>query len=1144
MAHCPIETSKEWKSLLEKNEGNSDLTYDEWYKYGYGDIEQFPDLNKEIDNEEAEEAKKVVLEEGAAPKDPLERLMQNTVLHLRNRIAVLKRMKQPKEGTIDRLKELVENMEAAEGVESIVMFVKEAYDTSLQLKSVMKTALKDLEDPESNKKTILIKIQALNDFAYGYNILDEISTSDVIDYFNVTDKEASQIFEADEEGNPRLSTLQKLKEAVSIRTTIKDKIIDVAIPLLADFLLDARSSYAEGNIQENLEKLREQQRSLIAQNNIKKNKRLEKDLENIEERIRGLLSKTMDKEEMIETLREAAVEEGAFDYWIGPLISSPDSAIALFAKAIKDKIEEARMKDIVAKREIASSFEKYLSSSGVNRDNTKKFNEGLYEIVEVPVKKNGKNLKDSEGNIVYREQVRFVQKEDIEKINQAYRTWFNIKKNEKPYADIPYGKLTLEQKSERSTWQTRIQKEVTDKIYKEKSKEAIAKIDAQKKAALTDTEYTYWKKRRRYKEIREVRSEFISDKWKAMYNLDGTAKNIKGEYHRDLVNLYLSAQKKIPPNQRPGYVIPSVAKKDMERLIDEGVINLAKTKLKEAGNIQSYEIEFELQGVKGGSAKFLPVYYVQDIDIKDVSFDLASSVLLFNQMANKYEAMDSVHAEISLMQTVMDARSKNTPKFTKGLSKVRDIFAKNFGYENYIKQNGDSYSKKHLDAFVDMIIYGEMQKAEDLGFANLSATKVTNTITSISALTSIAADVLKGIANNLQGNIQLAIEAGSGQYFSYKHFFKGKKDYAKNIASMIGDFAKPTPTSFMGMLGELYDPLQGNFDDQYGKVVTASVANKLIRTNTLFFNQHLTEHEIQYSGMLSLMNSQEVRDRKTKEKISLYEAHEKYGATGQALFDNVDFIEKDKDGNETFREFTEKDRRSFQDRMHSLSKKLHGIYNSFDKGVAQRNALGRLALMYKKHMYPGYKRRFQKYAFDEELGDTVEGYYRTFWNTFMRDLRVYKTNIAKQWSTYSTTQKANIKRFLNELSMIFSIMGLIAILSRFGDDDDEMKDGYAYNFLMYELIRMRSETRQYLNPIDVYRTIKSPSAALSTVSRFIKFGNQILPMNITETYKKKQGVWEKGDNKAWAYFLKLMGYSGYNFKPGEAVKIYESLTNI
>ena len=103
MAHCPIETSKEWKQLLEKNGGNRDLTYDEWYKYGYGDIEQFPDLNKETENKEAEEAQKAYKEDEGAPKDPMERLMQNTVLHLRNRIAVLKRMKQPKEGTIEKV---------------------------------------------------------------------------------------------------------------------------------------------------------------------------------------------------------------------------------------------------------------------------------------------------------------------------------------------------------------------------------------------------------------------------------------------------------------------------------------------------------------------------------------------------------------------------------------------------------------------------------------------------------------------------------------------------------------------------------------------------------------------------------------------------------------------------------------------------------------------------------------------------------------------------------------------------------------------------------------------------------------------------------------------------------------------------------
>ena len=61
-----------------------------------------------------------------------------------------------------------------------------------------------------------------------------------------------------------------------------------------------------------------------------------------------------------------------------------------------------------------------------------------------------------------------------------------------------------------------------------------------------------------------------------------------------------------------------------------------------------------------------------------------------------------------------------------------------------------------------------------------------------------------------------------------------------------------------------------------------------------------------------------------------------------------------------------------------------------------------------------------------------------------------------------------------------------------------------------------------------------------TLDRFIKFGNQILPWNVTEEYEKKSGIWEKGDNKAWAYFLKLMGYSGYNLHPNEAIKSFES----
>ena len=76
--------------------------------------------------------------------------------------------------------------------------------------------------------------------------------------------------------------------------------------------------------------------------------------------------------------------------------------------------------------------------------------------------------------------------------------------------------------------------------------------------------------------------------------------------------------------------------------------------------------------------------------------------------------------------------------------------------------------------------------------------------------------------------------------------------------------------------------------------------------------------------------------------------------------------------------------------------------------------------------------------------------------------------------------------------------------------------------------------------IDIYRLVKSPSAATSTVDRSIKLLNQIMPWNITEEYERKEGPWQKGDNKAYAAFLKVMGYTGNNFYPSEAVKSFES----
>jgi hypothetical protein len=148
------------------------------------------------------------------------------------------------------------------------------------------------------------------------------------------------------------------------------------------------------------------------------------------------------------------------------------------------------------------------------------------------------------------------------------------------------------------------------------------------------------------------------------------------------------------------------------------------------------------------------------------------------------------------------------------------------------------------------------------------------------------------------------------------------------------------------------------------------------------------------------------------------------------------------------------------------------------------------------------------------------------------------------WSGYTPFQKAQIRKVVGEISIIVALTAIASILT-VGDDDDEEKKvkqkdmSYIHNFLLYQAIRMRSETAAYILPTDLLRILKSPTAMTSTIERAIRLLYQILPWNITEEYERETGVWKKGDNKAWAKFLRLMGYSGYNLTPAEAVKSFE-----
>ncbi len=1078
------------------------IQFPEFYKFLKGKIPQ--DI---IKYNKIEEDKKEY-------SNDLTELVNKVKLFLEKKLAILENKNIPnKKFKENQIKRILDNIKALDGVETINTFIEESYQQVAKAEKDFDNLIKNKE--KYTRKELIERLSSFNDFANGYSILDEISKSDIEEYFNKPEKGIK------EQGT--FTIQDKLQYAVSKRDLIKQRYLKQGIPLLADYLFDFKSEDLNESVKTQIEGLQKRIKTISIGSASKEKKY--KMIGELEQQIENLSGITVEKKTLIKQLQLAAQDESALDYMFSPLISSEDSVLALFAKAVKTQLENARLKDIEMAEEAEKAFDKFLKTNGKNRDNVASFNSDIYEVIEVPVGR------DEEGNTIYVEKKAFVQNYDVTKFEKAKNDFFK-KLGPKPIDDAKA--LKAWQKSV-STWF----KENT----KPKSKEEIDSIIAAKNKELADgiitqKEYTEWQDnniseyrgQKTYKgELSRPADKYHNPKWLKLYNNDGTPKNDAGKYHKFLTDTYFAAQEKLPENFRRGYLLPSVPKGKLERLQTNGLYNTITTSIKEGSLRQEYDTEYgtakSLANIEGTEYKFLPVFFTQNMDVSDVSTDLISSILKFNSMANRYEALNEINGEIALTKSVMEARGTIETN-SKG-QKVLDAFAKKMGYNEFIRKNGESYSKKHIDSFIDMVVYGEMQKTEEI--FGLEAGKLTNTLLGYSALTTLAVDILKGTSNNIQGNIQNIIEASSGEFYNRKNLRVGKAHYIKSISSFLSDFGKIAPKTLPSKLVELYDPLQGKFKDEYGREVSGTLVNKLFRTNTLFFNQNLAEHEIQVSSFFAMLDSIIVEDKETKTNITLLEAYNKYGV--KDIYDKTNF--------------TEAKRKEIQNRIHALNKRLHGVYNDFDKGTAQRYSLGRLAIMYRKYLIPGYKRRWKKVSGDQELGAITEGYYRTFWNTFVKDLRNLNFNLQKNWSSYTPFEKAQIKRTTAEAVFILSLTTLVIILKAIGDDDEALKKNYVYNFLLYQAVRMRSETASYINPIDAYRVVKSPSAMTTTLDRVIKFTNQLAFTWDPEkrVYQRKTGVWEKGDNKSWAYFLKLMGFSGYNLEPSEAVKVFESVLN-
>ena len=146
-------------------------------------------------------------------------------------------------------------------------------------------------------------------------------------------------------------------------------------------------------------------------------------------------------------------------------------------------------------------------------------------------------------------------------------------------------------------------------------------------------------------------------------------------------------------------------------------------------------------------------------------------------------------------------------------------------------------------------------------------------------------------------------------------------------------------------------------------------------------------------------------------------------------------------------------------------------------------------------------------------------------------------------------EKQNLRRGLQDIFVATAISILHAAVSSIKDDEDK---AYMADFLTYQLLRLRAETVQFLNPITYFQMVSDPTAVINPVRHVYDLAQQTFVTGMYHTglafeekdvyYQRRQGMFEKGDSKWVKEFLDVMPIARGIFKsrdPESAAKWFQ-----
>ena len=506
----------------------------------------------------------------------------------------------------------------------------------------------------------------------------------------------------------------------------------------------------------------------------------------------------------------------------------------------------------------------------------------------------------------------------------------------------------------------------------------------------------------------------------------------------------------------------------------------------------------------------------------EISTEMTSNLIQFANMAYNFHIMSEFESTVvAVMRTL---RERRVTKLDGDGNIIKNSITKVAAKFKGKDPNGeDAYVVQRLQKWMDMVFYNTKNPYRS------KMGEIVKKIKLFMSIKGVGLNPFGQVNNYVRGRIENNVEAAGGTLYSGKNYLRASKEFNTEFLPSFMSFKKIlTFSKKSDANGDYYSLPRG-----YSKYDAIVKKYRMMRPmmsrdgiegfesqamEMLFMMQHGVEYSLQTKTGVAVTMTQTLTNKKTGEKVSVYDAHVYNEKTGEVTLDKELYEE------------TDDMRFDLTNRIYEVNKRLHGNYAWEDRMVMQQTLMGEMAAQFHKWVYPYYRRVWGKPYHDENLGET-EGILTSLFKLVgaFRTARQIETVNGKQvfttaWDSLTDYQKSNIVR-LNVnigffmLSLLFN--HLIQLLHDDDDDDDIVKKKLI-NFFVYQSDRMMSELSLAVDPTQIGQFIKNPIALIGFTEdvweAFRESFKFAIPPYGTESERFQRGV-----NKGELKFLKEWG---------------------